>query len=197
MIQTFLSYITYLLVTAFTPGPNNIMSLYTVSTEGWKKGREVISGILTGLLMLIIFVIISCHELAKYIPGIVEYLKYIGAAYIFFLAYKIAVSKPGKENSQDDNKSSINFKSGFFLSISNMKVILFLMTLFTAYIIPSGASLAEMFLHGFVVITVNVMSLSTWGTAGGLMQKFLTKYYRPFNILMGIILAWCAVKILL
>ena len=192
MIETIFSYITYLLVTAFTPGPNNIMSLYAVSTEGWKKGREVIAGILTGLLTLIIFVIIFCHELSKYIPELVKYLKYIGAAYIFYLAYNVAKSTPGKSQER-----SINFKSGFFLAVSNMKVILFLMTLFTAYIIPRGANLTEMFFHGLVVMCVNVASLSTWGTAGGILQKFLAKYYRPFNIFMGIILAWCAVKILL
>ena len=191
MIETIFSYITYLLVTAFTPGPNNIMSLYAVSTEGWKKGREVIAGILTGLLTLIIFVIIFCHELSKYIPELVKYLKYIGAAYIVWLAVHIAKSTPSESQGH-----SITFKSGFFLSISNIKVILYLITLYTAYILPSGAGLFEMFAHGVIIVALSAVSWFTWGTTGAILQKFLKEHYRPFNIVMAIILLWCAVSII-
>lgn len=192
MLETLLAYVPYTVVAIFTPGPNNIMVLYSVSTAGWKKGREVIAGIFTGFCILMALAILFCNELAKYIPGLMKYLKYIGAAYILWLAYHVATSKPGEAHN-----GPINFRSGFILSISNMKVILNFITIFTVYIIPTGASLGEMFFHGGVIIFLAAVSWLLWGTAGGLLQKFLTRYYRPFNITMGIILAWCAVKILM
>lgn len=33
-------------------------------------------------------------------------------------------------------------------------------------------------------------------SSGSIMQRFLARYYRPFNIAMGIALVWCAVQIL-
>ncbi|MBR0185021.1 MAG: hypothetical protein IJQ24_03225, partial [Synergistaceae bacterium] len=58
------------------------------------------------------------------------------------------------------------------------------------------ASFAEMFAHGAIIIAISAVSWCTWGTAGGIMQRFLARYYRPFNIAMGIALVWCAVQIM-
>ncbi|MBQ7197109.1 MAG: LysE family transporter [Synergistaceae bacterium] len=192
MLEVIWSYLPYVIVTTFTPGPNNIMTLYAVSTLGWRKGSRVILGIVCGFLVVMLTTILFCHELAQYAPGVIEYLKYFGAAYILWLAVHIALSTPA-----NTNEHSINFKSGFLLALSNMKVILYLITLFTAFVIPSGANFFEMLLHGAFVISLSAVSWGLWGTAGGLLQKFLVRYYRPFNILMGLILALCAVKILM
>lgn len=192
MFKVFLAYLPYAIITTFTPGPNNIMSLYAVSHAGWSKGRQLISGILAGFSLVTVLSIIFCHELAIYIPELIDYLKYIGAIYILWLAVHIAHSTPGTEQER-----SINFMSGFLLCVSNVKVILFLLTIFTVYIVPAGVSLSEMFIHGAIIILISLVDWCTWGTAGRIMQKFLVKYYRPFNILMGILLAWCAVQILL
>lgn len=192
MLQVIFSYLPYALVTTFTPGPNNIMSLYSVSTYGWSKGREVISGIFAGFSLLMLLCILFCHELSIYLPELVKYLKYVGALYIIWLAFHIATSKP----SESQNKS-VSFTGAFFLALSNVKVILYLITILTAYIIPSGAGLYEMMLHAVFIIAISAVSWFTWGAAGGLLQRFIAKYFRPFNILMGIILLWCAVQILL
>ena len=191
MLEVILSYLPYAMVTTFTPGPNNLMSLYSVSTAGWEKGSRVILGIACGVSVVMFSVMLFCHELSIYIPELVAYLKYIGAAYIIWLAVRIAKSTPSEAQS-----GSINFKYGFFLAISNVKSILYFITLFTAYIIPSGADFFTMILHGVFIIALSAVSWGIWGTAGGMLQKFLSKYYRPFNIFMGLNLLLCAWKIL-
>ena len=52
MLDVILSYLPYALITTFTPGPNNLMSLYSVSSAGWKKGSRVILGIFAGVLRI-------------------------------------------------------------------------------------------------------------------------------------------------
>ncbi|MBQ7155212.1 MAG: LysE family transporter [Synergistaceae bacterium] len=155
MFNVILSYLPYALITTFTPGPNNLMSLYAVSSSGWTGGRKVISGIFAGFSLLMVIVILFCHELAQFLPEAVKYLKYFGAAYILWLAVHIARSTPGESGAQ-----SVNFRSGFFLSVSNVKVILYLITIFTAYIIPAGVGLTGMFLHGAFIIAVSAVSWS-------------------------------------
>lgn len=191
MLEVFLSYLPYALITTFTPGPNNLMSLYSVSSVGWKKGGRVILGIFAGFSAVMIMVIVFCNELASYAPEVVKHLKYVGAAYILWLAFHIAMSKPS-----ESSEKSLSFRSGLILSLSNVKVILYLITIFTAYVIPSDASFAEMFAHGAIIIAISAVSWCTWGTAGSIMQRFLARYYRPFNIAMGIALVWCAVQIM-
>ncbi len=189
-MQVIFSYLPYVLVTTFTPGPNNLMTLYVVSNLGWRRGLRVIFGIAFGFLCVMFSCAIFCHELSIYVPKLVDALKYVGAIYIAWLAIHIAASKP-----EDTHDGVMTFWSGFILSITNVKVILYLMTLFTAYIIPSGAGFFEILLHGIFIICVSTVSWTMWGLAGGLLQKFLAKYYRPFNIAMGIILLWCAISI--
>ena len=191
MLEVVLSYLPYALITSITPGPNNLMSLYAVSTGGWSKGKNVMFGILAGVSCLMFIAVLFCHQLAVYAPELVKYLKYIGVAYILWLAFHIATSSPS-----DSNVHSLSFMSGFILSVSNVKVILYLITIFTAYIIPSGATLYNMFLHALVLLAISVFCWGTWGAIGGILQNFLKKYYRPFNILMGIILLWCAYQII-
>lgn len=192
MFNVILSYLPYALITTFTPGPNNLMTFYAVSSSGWRRGSRIIFGIISGFIVLEVLVLLFCHELAKYAPELVKYLKYVGAAYILWLAVHIARSTPGEAGEQ-----SVSFRSGLFLALSNMKVMLYLITIFTVYVIPAGAGLGEMFLHGAFIIAVSAVSWSLWGTAGGLMQKFLKNHYRVFNAVMCLALVWCAVKILM
>ena len=192
MLNVILAYLPYALITTFTPGPNNLMTFYAVSSLGWRKGSRIIFGIISGFIVVEVIVILFCHELAKYAPELVKYLKYAGAAYILWLAVHIARSTPDETGEQ-----SLSFRSGLFLALSNVKVMLYLITIFTVYVIPAGAGLGEMFLHGGVIISLSAVSWGLWGTAGGLMQSFLKNHYRVFNAVMGIALLWCAVKILM
>lgn len=192
MLSVILSYLPYALITTFTPGPNNLMSLYSVSHGGWKTGSRVILGIASGFVSLMVIVILFCHELAEYAPELVKYLKYVGAAYILWLAVHIAVSRPSESEGQ-----TLSFGKGFALAISNVKVILYLITIFTAYVIPSGAGFVEMCMHGVFIIAMSAVSWSLWGAVGGILQAFLAEYWRPFNIAMGIALLWCAWQIVM
>jgi len=38
---------------------------------------------------------------------------------------------------------------------------------------------------------------NVWGAFGVLLQKFLAKYQRPFNIVMALLLLYCAVSLFL
>ena len=88
------AYFPYAAVTAFTPGPNNILALHAISQFGWRKGLSSVLGILTGFFCVMLICAGSCWGLAQQLPAITIWLKYIGAAYIFWLAWHIASSKP-------------------------------------------------------------------------------------------------------
>ena len=114
------SYLIYSLVTAYTPGPNNILSLHAVSQHGWHKGKFVLFGIAIGFLAVMLICAVSCYIMASFIPEILEVLKYVGAAYIAWLGVHIIRSTPS-----EDSEQSITFWNGFCLEFVNVKIILY------------------------------------------------------------------------
>ena len=184
-----LMYLPYALVSTFTPGPNNLMSFYAVSHYGFRNGSKVIFGIMTGFITCLIICGIFCHELAVYVPKLVNYLKYFGALYMLWLAYKIF----NFNNVPNETEAStINFLSGFLLAITNIKVILYFITVYTAYVIPSNGNFL---IHGIYLFMLACISWGLWASAGNLLQKFFIEHYRAFNILMAMLLAYCAIAV--
>ena len=183
------AYLPYTFVTGFTPGPNNIIALYAISQQGWQQGRKVILGIAAGFISVMLVCALFCYELARYAPAITGGLKYLGAAYIVYLATQIACSKPSASQSYQ-----ISFWKAFFLQFANVKIILFAITAHTVYTIPYEGDLTQILLHSLCMSIVGIAGTLTWATAGGILQSFLQKHYRPFNITMALILLYCAVS---
>ena len=185
-----MSYLIYTVVTAFTPGPNNIVALYAVSQNGWRKGKDVLLGMAGGFLCVMFICALFCYELAKYLPSLTGTLKYVGAAYIVYLAIHVARSSPDNSDGRQ-----MTFWKGFLLQFFNVKIILYAITVYTGYVLPYESSLTSLFSHAINLTVIGMAGFITWGLAGGLFQDLLTQYYRPCNIVMGLILVYCAITL--
>ena len=62
--EVLLSFLPYAFVTGFTPGPNNILALNTISNNGWKKGKSVVIGISMGFICIMFICALGCLELS-------------------------------------------------------------------------------------------------------------------------------------
>ena len=184
------SYLPYTLVTAYTPGPNNIVALYAVSQKGWRKGRDILFGIGAGFLCVMLLCALFCYELAKYAPSLTAILKYIGAAYITYLAVHVAISRP-----ETKEKQEMTFLKGFLLEFVNVKIILYAITVFTGYVLPHKTNPPQMLFHAVILAAIGISGNLAWAAAGSIFQKLLKKYYLPFNLTMAAILLWCALTL--
>lgn len=189
-VSIFLSYLPYALVTSLTPGPNNILSLQTIRQKGWRRGKDTLFGIFVGFLCVMILCALFCYELNARLPMLSRWLKYVGAAYILWLAVHVARSKPAREAGESRQAS---FWRGACLQLVNVKIILYAITVYTAYVLPAGGNLT---FHPLALTAVGALGCCLWGGVGGLLQGFLAKYDRPFNYAMGAVLVLCAVSIL-
>ena len=90
----------YAIINAFTPGPGNILALNTVTNYGYKKGRSLFFGIFAGYYVVQIICALFVYGVSAFMPNILGIMKYIGAAYILWLAIHIAVSKPESESTE-------------------------------------------------------------------------------------------------
>lgn len=64
------------------------------------------------------------------LPGVMGVIKYVGAAYILWLAVHIALSRPDL----DQGEQSASFWKGFVLQFVNVKIYMFGITPWTGYI---------------------------------------------------------------
>ena len=190
LFSTIVSYLPYTCVTAFTPGPNNILALYAVSRGGWKKGIQTLLGITAGFLCVMVICALFCYELQKFVPSITGIMRYVGALYILWLAIHVAKSGPDDSESQP-----VTFWKGFTLEFVNVKIILYAITVYTGYVLPYDKSLLSLLIHAVVLTIIGAAGFFTWAAAGGVLQRFLSKHYRPFNIAMGLVLLYCAVRL--
>jgi len=187
--QAVFSFIVYVIINAFTPGPGNILAFNTVSTYGWKKGRNLFLGIFMGYYCVQAVCALFTYELGQVLNPVMVLLKYVGAVYIVWLAIYILRSKP--EAVASDKKPS--FWVGFVLQFLNVKIYLFGVTALSGYIIPYYSSLGMLLLFEMIIATVGTIATLTWIVFGALLQKAYVKYYKRVNIVLALFLLFCVV----
>ena len=115
------NFLIYCVINAFTPGPGNILALNTVTNYGYKKGKPLFFGIFAGYYVVQILCAIFVYGVNSLLPNVMGVMKYIGAAYILWLAIHIVFSKPSTENAEQ----SASFLKGFMLQFVNVKIYMF------------------------------------------------------------------------
>ena len=113
----FSNYLVFCFINAFTPGPGNLLALNTVTNYGIRKGRPLFLGIFTGYIAVQTICAFFVYAVGTVAPGVLNILKYVGAAYILWLAVHIAVSVPKEES----DRQSASYVKGFLLQLVNVK----------------------------------------------------------------------------
>ena len=186
------NFVLYCVINAFTPGPGNILALSTVTNYGWKKGKPLFFGIFTGYYVVQLICAVFVFGIAAFMPSVLGVMKYIGAAYILWLAIHIAISKPEK----DEDSRSASYMKGFLLQFVNVKIYLFGMTALTGYITDYYTSLTALVIAELFIATLGSFATLTWIGMGALIQKFYLKHYRIINVLLALTLVECIISIL-
>ena len=181
------NFLIYCVVNAFTPGPGNILALNTVTNYGYKKGKPLFFGIFAGYYVVQIICAIFVYGVNSLLPNVMEVMKYIGAAYILWLAIHIAFSKTTSENTEQ----SASFLKGFMLQFVNVKIYMFGVTALTGYIVGYMFSFPALLFFELVIATIGTIATCTWIGLGVLIQKFYLRYFRVINIILALTLLEC------
>lgn len=186
------NFMIYAIINAFTPGPGNFLALNTVTNYGLKRGKPLFFGIFAGYYFVQTSCCVFVYALGSLLPQFFAVMKYIGAAYILWLAIHIAISKPGKAG---DEKSA-SFWKGFALQFVNVKIYLFGITALTGFITDYSRAFPVLFLFEMIIATVGTIATATWIGLGMMIQKFYEKHFRIINIIMALTLLECIYSML-
>lgn len=182
----------YSLINAFTPGPGNILALNTVTNYGWKKGKPLFFGIFAGYYVVQLLCALFVFGVSALLPGVLGVMRYVGAAYILWLAVHIAFSRPDGNGSE----RAASFWKGFMLQFVNVKIYLFGITALTGYVTNYSTELWVLVLFELVIATIGTIATSTWIGAGMAIQRIYFRYYRPINFILALTLLECVYSIL-
>ncbi len=187
----------YMIVMDITPGPNNLTMLYLGSRYGLKGTRKFLTA--SGICFFLKMVLCGAlnQALSEAIPQIMNALKWLGAAYMLYLAVVMAKSGWAEETGLGGQQRESTYRSGILLQILNVKSWIAAVTLFAVYVIPYPEM--KISVPGASALNTLIMLISSliWGAFGSAMKNLITRYRKPFGILMGLSLLYCTVTAVL
>lgn len=189
------AFLSYVIITTFTPGPNNIMSMSNASKYGLKKALPFNGGVFFGTFIIMALSSFLSSTLLNFIPSIKPVMTYIGVAYILWLAWKIYNSK---SNAIDEKEKATNtFFKGVILQFVNPKVIIYGITITSTFIIPYYKSAGILAAFSIFLAFVGFLSVSSWSIFGSILKRFFENHGKIINTLMALLLVYTAVSLLL
>lgn len=89
----------FALVSSVTPGPNNLMLLASGANFGFRQTLPHLTGVVIGFAVMATAVGLGLGELFTRVPALYDIMRWVGAAYLLYLAGKIAAAAPPDANS--------------------------------------------------------------------------------------------------
>ena len=120
--MNFAAFLSYVILTSITPGPNNIMSMTNAGRYGFRRSLPFNFGVFAGFLVVMAGCALFSSLLYEAVPAIEPYMLCAGAAYILWLAFHVWRSDAGPSETGDASNS---FAAGAALQFVNVKVILY------------------------------------------------------------------------
>ena len=189
---SWVNFLSYAVVTAITPGPNNILSMTHASRVGFRRSFPFHLGVWWGFSLVMLLCTVFCQFLAELIPVIKTPMLIAGALYLLWLAWKTFRSPPLEGSTSDGG----GFLSGFVLQFINPKIYIYCLVSMEAYILPAyqGQWGALMF-FALLLAFIGFLFTLCWALFGSLFQLLFSKYARITNTLMALLLVYCAVSL--
>lgn len=188
------SFLTYAVITAVTPGPNNIMSMSNGSRKGFWKALPFNLGILCGFAIVMTLCTAFCAMLSALIPKIKLPMLVIGALYMLHLAWATFKSDGlGEHGSARDG-----FLSGLLLQFINPKIYLYCIMSMEAYILPFYAHQPAVLLaFALLLAFIGFVFTLLWSAFGSVFKWLFSTHAKVVNTLMALLLVYCAVSLFL
>ena len=158
-----------------TPGPANMALLATGARFGFRAALPFVAGVALGKQLIIWPIGFGLMELATRLPWLFTALKYISAAYIIWLAWKVANMRL---NTGSTTARAPGFAAGLIVHPLNPKAWAMIVGSFTAFIPEGTSSLSATATIAAVLLGCQIILHPVWTMAGDRIARTVagTKY---------------------
>ncbi len=177
----------FALVSSITPGPNNVMLASSGLNFGFRRSVPHLLGVNLGFTLMIFLVGIGLGSVFQQVPQLYTVLKYAGAAYLLYLAWKIANS--GSMDDGETRGKPFTFLQAAAFQWVNPKAWVMAVGVVATYT-PQNGFFANLIIATVVCGIVNLPSIGIWVTFGTALRRVLHKPWaiRAFNVSMALLL---------
>ena len=192
MYDQFLPLILFGITTAFTPGPNNILSSYSGFNFGFKKTIPLMLGVILGWTTMLTVMASGLIVIFQKYIFLQSIIKILGTIFLIYLAYKIAFSST---NESENIKKPVLFFDTFLFQFINPKGVMVAMIAVSTFIDVQNNYLRDATIVIITYFFMAVFSVSSWCLLGKYLRKFATSknFIKKFNYIMSFLLIVCVI----
>ncbi len=184
MTVSFFSLISYILISSFTPGPSNISSASMAVLHGYRNTLKYQAGLAAGVFLLMLLSGLLSTTLLNIFPAMEPIMRYVGAAYILYLAFGILKASYAFA---DKDMKPLGFMPGFMLQILNPKLLIYSFTLFSAFLTSITRNMIFLILTCLLLAAISFCATSLWALFGTAIKTYLQD--PRLNVIVNILLA--------
>lgn len=148
-----------MVVLAAVPSTSVALVVTRSATSGIANGMAVAAGIVLGDLAFIILAILGLSVVAETMGSLFMVIKYLGALYLFWIGFSLLTEK--RTTTIAVNRAGLkgrlvtSFLAGFFLTLGDIKAIVFYVSLFPMFIDLSAIHVLDI----LVIISITVVAV--------------------------------------
>ena len=172
---------------SITPGPNNTMLMASGANFGLRASLPHMWGVTTGFIGLIALCGLGLAGVFAAFPLLHHILKWGGAAYLLWLAFKIATAKG--IGTKAAGSRPMSFPGAVAFQFINPKGWVMALGTVSTYV-PARAFLANLCVALVIFTVTNIATVFTWTAFGVGIRRFLNRprALRVFNVTMALLL---------
>ena len=153
-----------------TPGPANMAMLATGARYGFRAALPFVAGVVLGKQLIIWPIGFGLMSLADQLPLLFVLLKYLSAAYIIWLAWRVANMRLSVNK---DSANAPGFVAGLWVHPLNPKAWAMIVAGFTNFVDPGTATLTATAIIALSLMVIQIICHPVWTFFGDRIAKLL------------------------
>ncbi|MEM1320628.1 MAG: LysE family translocator [Bacteroidota bacterium] len=177
-LQLLLSFLGASVLLALMPGPDNIFVLTESITKGHRNGIAIALGLSFGCLVHTTAAATGLSLVLQNSALAFQIVKYLGAAYLFYLAYQALQEKPMEVKIGAKEKVNVPFgklvRKGLLMNVLNPKVSLFFIAFLPQFISPGGINITvQLLILGLIFMLQSFVVFGLIALLSGRLSRYL------------------------
>ncbi len=175
-------------VSGVTPGPNNLMLMASGVNFGFRRTLPHLIGVVLGFSLMVALIGFGLDAIFSRFPALLPAMRYLGAAYMLWLAWKIAHAGPVREGQRGG--APLGFFGAAAFQWINPKCWVMALSALTAYAVVDDYA-RNVAIVASTYLLIGLPSSGAWALLGSSMRRALAdpRVARPFNWTMAALLA--------
>ena len=189
MLTLAAAFLPFAVVAGFTPGPNNLMLAASGANFGFRRTLPHLLGIVCGFPLVVLAVGLGLGAAFQRHPEVHAVMKFVGAAFLMYLAWRIATAGPGTPGTTPGRP--LTFLEATLFQWVNIKGWVFAIGAIATFTTVGGRVSSELAVILAISVLVTIGSTTAWTGFGVGLSRFLQESpqtRRVFNVGMALLL---------